>query len=80
MPQLVAFRVPLTGTGTDLLTLNPKGGHKVSFFIGNWSYLGAVFFTSGRVQLLLQVYEGGGQRHEESLGSLCWFSCPCARS
>lgn len=34
MPQLVAFCVPLTGTGTNLLTLHLKVGHKVSFFIG----------------------------------------------
>lgn len=34
MPQLVAFCVPLTGTGTSVLTLHPKVGHKVVFFIG----------------------------------------------
>lgn len=51
----------------------------VFFLLGHSSYLGAVFFTSG-VQLLLQVYEGGEGRHEKSFGSLCWFSCPCART
>lgn len=32
MLQFVAFPVPLTGTGTNLLTLHPKVGHKVSFY------------------------------------------------
>lgn len=74
----MAFRVPLTGTGTNLLTLHLKVAHKVSFFIGTLK-LSWCFFTSG-VQLLLQVHEGGGETHEKSFGSLCWFSCPCAWS
>lgn len=44
MPQLVAFRVPLTGTGTNLLTLCPKVGHKVSFFIGTLELPWCCFF------------------------------------
>lgn len=79
MPQLVAFHVPLTGTSTNLLTLHLKVGHKVSFFIGTLELPWCCLFTIG-VQLLLQVHEGGGERHEMSSGSFCWFSCPCAGS
>lgn len=70
MPQLVAFHVPLTRYRYQPAHFASQSWTQGIFFLlGHWSYLGAVFFTSG-VQLLLQVFEGGGRDRRSPL-ALC---------
>lgn len=59
----------------------PKLDTRCLFFIGTlelpWCCL---FYSGAQLLIYLQVYKGGGERHEKSFGSLCWCSCPCAGS
>lgn len=73
----------LTGTATDVLTLHPKVGHEVSFFLfllGHSSYLGAVFSTRGMQLFTFNCVELGEGDMGSPLGPLHWLSSAHAES